>query len=531
MPRRLYPTAKSSFGPTNIFIASLSYKVVNSEIRNPKSERSPNPEWRIARFGGSILLRSGIVLLALLVASQCAANRIFRAGAAMVDITPTNFPIRTAGNLRLTIADKAIDPLNVRALVLDNQRIQIAIAVVDSCMIDRETMDAAKSLAQRVTGIPVEHMLISSTHTHSAPAAYSCHGNDVELAYVQYLIPKIAETIVQAWRNRTNALVGWGEADCPQFVHCRHWIMRPGTADNPPFAFTGQRTNIAMMNPGYANTNKVRQTGVVDSSVTVLSLRTTDGRPLALLANYSTHYAGVGEPGVSADYFGEFCRVIAKDLGTEEAKPFVALMSNGTSGDANCIDFTKPDWKVDRFKVARTVADATVRALKEIRYYDWVPLGMIEKKQSFKVRLPRPEDVAEAREFLARKVGDRPTRNWEENYARETMNMADWPRKKEVKLQAVCIGKLGIGTTPCETFGSTGLAIKRNSPFPVTMVIELANGCNGYLPPPDEFEVGGYTTWRARTSYLETGAEPEIRKSVESLLARLVYGKERLPRK
>src|SRR5262245_50681926 len=106
------------------------------------------------RFGVSglecIFFRSRIVLLALLVAVHCpGAERIFRAGAAIVDITPTNLPIRTAGNLRLTIADKVLDPLKVRAIVLDNQRIQIVIAVVDSCMMDRETMDAAKSIAQK----------------------------------------------------------------------------------------------------------------------------------------------------------------------------------------------------------------------------------------------------------------------------------------------------------------------------------------------------------------------------------------------
>jgi len=104
-----------------------------------------------------------------------------------------------------------------------------------------------------------------------------------------------------------------------------------------------------------------------------------------------------------------------------------------------------------------------------------------------------------------------------ENYARETMKMADWPARKEIKLQAVRIGELGIGTTPCETFGSTGLAIKQASPFGLTMVIELANGCNGYLPPPEQFDLGGYTTWRARSSYLEIGAEPEIRKTVNTV--------------
>ncbi len=478
---------------------------------------------RVSDFANVRLL---ILATLFLIPFHCeCATAVFRAGAAIVDITPTNLPIRTAGNLTLTIAKKVLDPLRVRALVLDDERTQIAIAIVDSCMVDRETLDVAKAAARRVTGIPVEHMLVSSTHTHTAPAAYSCHGNDVEPAYVEFLIPRIAEAIVQAWRNRVSARVAWGKSDCLQFVHCRRWVMRPGTAENPPAAFTGQATNIAMMNPGFANTNKVRQTGPVDPAVTVLSVQTADGRPLAILANYSTHYAGVPEPGVSADYFGEFCRIVAKELGVEEGKPFVALMSNGTSGDANCIDFIKPNWNHDRFTVARAVAEATLAVLNNAHYQDWVPLAMVETKIKLKVRLPSHQQVTAARDYLATKVGNRPTRNWEENYARETVKIADWPTQKEIKLQALGIGALGIGTSPCETFGSTGLAIKQASPFPTTMVIELANGCSGYLPPPNQFLLGGYTTWRARTSYLEVGAEPRIKKMVISLLKQVARRK------
>jgi len=458
----------------------------------------------------------GILLVGL--STGRAASPIFRAGAALVDITPTNYPIRTAGNLTLTLADKALDRLHVRALVLDDGRAPVAIAVVDSCMVDRETMDAAKAAAARITGIPVERMIMAATHSHTAPAAYSCHGNDVEPAYVAFLIPRLTTAIVEAWQRRVPARVGWGKADCPQFVHCRRWIMQPGTALNPPAAFTGQATNLAMMNPGYANTNKVRQTGPVDPAVTVLSLQTLEGQPLGLLANYSTHYAGVAEAGLSADYFGEFCRVMARELGVAEGKPFVALMSNGTSGDANCIDFTVAGWKNDRFQVSRAVADVALTALKAMRYQDWAPLVMAERKLTLKVRFPSPEDVATARAYLAKHVGDRPTRTWEENYARETVKMADWPAEKEIKLQALRIGDFAIGTSPCETYGSTGLAIKRASPIPLTMVMELANGCNGYLPPPDQFPLGGYTTWRARSSYLEVGAEPKIRDGVIALL-------------
>ena len=462
-----------------------------------------------------------LTIAAVTIATTINAARgdaIFRAGTAMVDITPQTFPIRTAGNMNLTLADKALDPLHVRAMVLDDGTTTAAIAVIDSCMVDRETLDAAKIIAERKTGIPVARMVIASTHTHSAPAAYGCHGNDVEPAYVELLIPRIAAAIVEAFEGRVPARVGWAKADCPQFVHCRRWIMKPGAAENPPAAFTGQPVNVVAMNPGYANLDKIRQTGPVDPAVTVLSIQTMDGIPLGLLANYSTHYAGVAEPGLSADYFGEFCRMMARDLGVEEGRPFVAILSNGTSGDANAIDFTKPDWKNDRFLVARAVADAAIAAMKAMTYRDWAPIAMTEQMLRFKVRKPSDRDRDVAREFLASEVVNRPTQTVEENYARETMLIADWPDEKELKLQALRIGEFAIATSPCETYGSTGLAIKQRSPFELTMVISLANGCNGYLPPPEQFELGGYTTWRARSSYLETGAEPKIREALGTLL-------------
>src|SRR5260221_13643153 len=42
------------------------------------------------------------------------------------------------------------------------------------------------------------------------------------------------------------------------------------------------------------------------------------------------------------------------------------------------------------------------------------------------------------------------------------------------------------------------------------MIIELANGAEGYFPPPDQHVWGGYTTWPARTACLDVHAEPKI---------------------
>jgi hypothetical protein len=59
------------------------------------------------------------------------------------------------------------------------------------------------------------------------------------------------------------------------------------------------------------------------------------------------------------------------------------------------------------------------------------------------------------------------------------------------------------------------------------MNIELANGSEGYVPPPEQHRLGGYTTWPARTAALEVQAEPRIVSTVLSLLER-VAGRSRV---
>ena len=51
-----------------------------------------------------------------------------------------------------------------------------------------------------------------------------------------------------------------------------------------------------------------------------------------------------------------------------------------------------------------------------------------------------------------------------------------------------------------------------------TFTIELANGYNGYLPTPEQHALGGYETWRARSSYLEVNASRTITDTLLGLL-------------
>jgi neutral ceramidase len=83
----------------------------------------------------------------------------------------------------------------------------------------------------------------------------------------------------------------------------------------------------------------------------------------------------------------------------------------------------------------------------------------------------------------------------------------------------VRIGDLGIAASPCETFVETGLAIKAASPLRPTFTIELANDYCGYLPTAEHHQLGGYETWRARSSFLAVDAEAKIRAKILELLS------------
>src|SRR6185436_12063540 len=85
-----------------------------------------------------------------------------------------------------------------------------------------------------------------------------------------------------------------------------------------------------------------------DPDLTMLSVQTADGKPLALLANFSMHYFGSGI--VSSDYFGIFAKKFATLANADEN--FVGIMSQGTSGDAWWGDYSKPaakKWTIDEY--------------------------------------------------------------------------------------------------------------------------------------------------------------------------------------
>ncbi len=93
-------------------------------------------------------------------------KNVFRAGAYAQNITPKTYPVSVNGGMSDVQAKGAHDPLHARCLVLDDGKSKLALCVIDACMVPRTITDEARRLAEKATGIPAEHILISATHAH-----------------------------------------------------------------------------------------------------------------------------------------------------------------------------------------------------------------------------------------------------------------------------------------------------------------------------------------------------------------------------
>ena len=478
--------------------------------------------------------RSYFSLILLLLASALTGGLVsageLKAGAHAQPISPAKFPSPVNGSMKGNFADSVHDHMHARCLALDDGKNPLILCVVDACMVPRDICEQAKAIVAEKTGVPQSNMLISATHTHSAATMTPVFQSDADPEYVAAVPARIAQGMIQAFQNLEPAEIGWSKVSDPTQVFNRRWFMKEGEKYDNPFGVTSDRVR---MNPGYQNAQVDRPSGPVDPEVAVLAVRArVDHRPIALLANYSLHYVG-GNPAISADYFAAFAEEIAQRLSAGDSryqnKPaFVGIMSNGTSGNINNVNFGAP--APERRKpgeqirtVARSVADAGKKAYDAISFRPEVSLDAIEQDLQLKIRKASPGELETARKTVETTARDKDGQFSDRNaiYAREAILLDAYPDTVPVKLQVLRVGDLSIAAIPCEVFVEIGLDLKMKSPFSQHFTISLANGYNGYLPTAQHHEWGGYETWRARSSYLEVSAADQISERLVKMLGEL----------
>ncbi|MEM2110607.1 MAG: hypothetical protein QXX08_01875 [Candidatus Bathyarchaeia archaeon] len=418
-----------------------------------------------------------------------------KAGAAMVDITPP-LGVEISGYFEKRIARDIHDPLFSKALILDDGASKVAIVVCDLISVERKYLDNAKNVIYERTGIPPSNVLICCTHTHTGPETG-------ESWYGGFLVNRISDAVQLAVNRLTDAEIGVEKEEEAKPLGNRRFYMKDGTI---------------WTNPGLLNPNIVRPAGPVDPEINVLCVRKPNGSTIGLMANYAMHYAGLSPTEkcedmymISADYFGEFSRIIQRMKGEE----FVAMLANGTCGDVIMFDAIKPHGKENKFfghaeRVASLLAGKSIWAWNQMNFQKETRLAASMEEVTIPRRIPTEEELKYASELASGKIKAVNMRQCALKYFfyPKIDYFLNAPKHIKTWVQTIAIGDVAaIIGLPGEIFVEHGLKIKKESPFRYTFICELANDSIWYVPTLRAFEEDG--DLRSSGSY-ETTIGPNI---------------------
>lgn len=436
-----------------------------------------------------------------------------KAGFCELDITP-QIGMEGPGDYMKNYVRAIHDPLKVRAAVIEDGADRVALVGVDTVAIQSAgaVARARKEIEER-TGITGDHVLVGASHTHSGGPFESFGPADLEDApelirelvlnqsiaadpvYVEWVIGRIYTAVCEADRTKQDALLSVGSGHEDKVGFNRRIKMRNGRV---------------YTHPGKGNPENLDYAGPIDPEVGVVSAWGLDGELLGCIVNYSLHGTTWGGS-VSADWIYYMDETIKRALSPKAGVVFL----NGACGDVTQVDnlsleTNREGEDMSRFTGARVGAEAVKVMVSEARG-ELKPVAAATKTLPLKRRPLSQERVAECRRIVEEGLKQEKTNTTEWIFAKEIV-VLDYLMGRtpvvETEVQAIQVGPAVFLANPAEYFCQLGLDIKKGSPFPYTFVVELANGCIGYVPTEDAFlpSGGGYETVLTSYSNLEITA-------------------------
>ncbi len=441
------------------------------------------------------------------LATGAVAQDSLKVGVAEQDITPpVGFPM--AGYFHERLADGQIDPLKAKAIVFRGNGQQAALVICDLTGVSIDLSGAIRTLAAQKSGIPFDSIIVAATHSHTAPDYYKSlvqylngdKSNALRSAYVEKLIQGAASAVEMASKSAGKATIETGSVDQKTpIAFNRRFVIRDGSV----------QTWLNLKHP-----EVVRIAGPIDPEIGLLMVKDANAKPIGVLSNFALHLDTVGGLKWSGDYPFFVESAVRQTLGNE----VVSLFGTGCCGDINHSnsDGVSPRNKTDLIgkSLGETVQKGLtqLKPLKDVRLSvrsNVVPLALQEcSEQDVTDSVAVMKDVVAGKsvEFLKHVQAHKmlmidQLRNKEplagKTAPRPILATREWSGVGEslpVEVHTICLGEdLAIVTLPGEVFVNLGLAIKQNSPFKTTLIIELANAVETcYIPTRAAYAGGSY---------------------------------------
>ncbi|QDS86041.1 Neutral/alkaline non-lysosomal ceramidase [Rosistilla ulvae] len=438
-----------------------------------------------------------------LVTTTCAADDL-RVGVADVDITPLeSYPMAGYFHERLSTGQR--DPLRAKAIVMRDGETACAVAFCDMLGVSRDLYEEVRDQAAKATGIEPGRIVVSATHAHTAPDYFAelyrvqqqPDSEASKKSYAKYLSNQIVAAIVQANAAAVPASISSGQTNQETPVSFnRRFVMRDGSVA------TWQN---------HRNPKVVRAAGPIDPEIGLLMFRSAaDDQPLGVMSNFALHLDTVGGTQWSADFPFYIEQALRKHLGPQT----ISLFGAGTCGDIN---HSNPNQK-ERNKcdmiggsLATTIVDAlpTLTKIESPRLQVSHAVVQLPLQEVSPLEIERAQQLipaAEAGEKIAmmdRVAAYRALHLYQLRHGdpvpditprRQVHSLRGVGASLPVDVTTIALGdQAAIVFLPGEVFVDIGLAIKRGSPYPTTLVVELANSNETmYIPTRGAFAGGGY---------------------------------------
>jgi len=415
------------------------------------------------------------------------------AGIAVIDITP---PVgyRMSGYFHERLSTGTLNPLHAKAIVLHQGKEHAALVFCDIIGLSLDVSSRARAEASKKTGIPIENILIAATHTHTGPLYFGAlrkhlhnlaiakYGSDPceKVDYSSELVAKLVKVITEAEAAAKPVRLEAGVAQQQNLSFNRRFHMKDGSV---------------RFNPGVLNPDIVRPAGPIDPEVGIVFFRQADsGSVVAALVNFALHLDTVGGTKYAADYPFYLEQSLRETYGNKLA----LLFGTGTCGDINHIDVAKKE-RLKTDHIGKTLGQTINEKIESLKAVAEPALAVRSEIVHAPLQRYEPDKVAWARENI-KKVGTRELSFLKQVEAYKILAI-EMRRGETIPLEVQVFRlsrDVAVVGLPGEVFVDLGLAIKRASPFPTTLVIELCQDAPGYIPTKKAFAEGSYETVNSR---------------------------------
>ena len=307
-----------------------------------------------------------------------ATKRVLVIAALSASIVLINFNSIYAASLRAGVAKIDVtknpstalvnDPLYVKALVLDDGKTKAVIVTLDVVLVENDFVDETRARIQKQLKIDGNNVLINASHNH--------HVNG-QLA--EDCMEKTVQAVKEAYRNMVQVKIGAGTGIENRITMNRRLKLK-----------NGKEWTIRRGTPSPPDENVIGVAETFDPEIGILRVDRLDGKPLAVVYNFTGHpYSGVPNKGATACFPGFASRTIENNLGNG----VIALFLQGAVGDVTPILYKDGNAPRHSERFGTLLGLSTLDALKNIPVKKKAGIQIIRESIKLPIRTDIPERI------------------------------------------------------------------------------------------------------------------------------------------